>query len=108
MGGNFKSLPQSEAEMALLKHLLFLCLLLWVASSQKICKDSEGDEITSCNRCLWEPNCKWCTTRGEEGLAIGCVKNDGYQCNDKFEKTNHTDNVIKLGDEINTDSTLGP
>ena len=53
--------------MALLKHLLFLCLLLWVVNAQTICKDSDGVEITSCNRCLWKSGCKWCTTPSGEG-----------------------------------------
>jgi hypothetical protein len=42
------------------------------------------------------------------GLAIGCVVNNGYQCNDKVEESTHDDNVIVSGAEINTDSTQGP
>ena len=42
-----------------------------------------------------------------EGLAIGCVEDDGYKCNDKVEEAKHDDNVIVSDKEINTDSNKG-
>ena len=48
--------------MAKWKYLLLLLYILIQqnANSQEICKDEDNNDITTCDRCLWEKDCKWC------------------------------------------------
>ena len=41
--------------------LLLLCIgIPHNANSQDICKDDLNNDITTCDRCLWEKDCEWC------------------------------------------------
>ena len=52
--------------MANLRDFLVISLIgtiLVVVKAQEgiLCKDENGNEITTCDKCLWHPRCEWCS-----------------------------------------------
>ena len=56
--------------MANLRHFLVISLvgiiLVAVKAQEGIfCRDESGNEITTCDKCLWQPGCEWCSQLSE-------------------------------------------
>ena len=53
--------------MANLIHFLVLSLIgiIVVGVKAQLCRDESGNEITTCDKCLWQPGCEWCSQLSE-------------------------------------------
>ena len=59
-----KSSP--NLEMANLQDFLVISLIVTIlvvvkAQEDILCRDESGNEITTCDKCLWHPRCEWCS-----------------------------------------------
>ena len=57
-----------HAEINVTSFIIFL--MIRVIPAQKICKNKKGNDITTCDQCLWQPGCEWCSQLSEGTFLI--------------------------------------
>ena len=89
---------------------LFVILLInlnGLVLSQTPCLDESSRPITTCDRCLWRPDCVWCPDIQVSSLAVGCIKKDsGFRCSKPEEQPKHSTKRIK--NNLWTTSQISP